>query len=101
MRSLVQSVQCFTTAFSAALAQAFTPLTADPHLVWNYGSVAVVSFFGGVGFYLTFLKADRNEDRLNNLEQSKYEGRYQGDEETTEVEPAKIVNERPDEKRAI
>ncbi|ORY08474.1 peptide transporter PTR2-A [Clohesyomyces aquaticus] len=67
MRSLVQSVQCFTTAFSAALAQAFTPLTNDPHLVWNYGSVAIISFVTGIVFFFTYRNMDKDEDRLNLL----------------------------------
>ncbi|KAL5118540.1 hypothetical protein ACEQ8H_003555 [Pleosporales sp. CAS-2024a] len=67
MRSLVQGVQCFTTAFSAALAQAFTPLTADPHLVWNYGSVAIISFVTGIIFYVTYRSIDKDEDKLNML----------------------------------
>ena len=67
MRSLVQSVQLFTTAFSAALAQAFTPLTADPHLVWNYGAVAIISFCTGILFWFTYRGMDRQEDQLNML----------------------------------
>ncbi|KAL6709956.1 hypothetical protein ACN47E_000741 [Coniothyrium glycines] len=67
MRSLVQAVQCFTTAFSAALAQAFTPLTSDPHLVWNYGSVAIISFVTGIIFYIVYRGMDKDEDRLNLL----------------------------------
>ncbi|PSN67687.1 peptide transporter PTR2-A [Corynespora cassiicola Philippines] len=67
MRSLVQSVQLFTSAFSAALAQAFTPLTADPHLVWNYGSVAIISFVTGVAFFIAYRRMDKDEDRLNLL----------------------------------
>jgi len=67
MRSLVQSVQCFTTAFSAALAQAFTPLTDDPHLVWNYGSVAIISFATGILFWFTYRSMDKQEDQLNML----------------------------------
>jgi POT family proton-dependent oligopeptide transporter len=67
MRSLVQAVQLFTTAFSAALAQAFTPLTADPHLVWNYGSVAIISFVTGIIFWFTYRGMDKQEDQLNML----------------------------------
>ena len=67
MRSLVQSVQLFTTAFSAALAQAFTPLTSDPHIVWNYGSVAIISFVTGVVFFIVYRKMDKAEDQLNML----------------------------------
>jgi len=67
MRSLVQSVQLFTTAFSAALAQAFTPLTNDPHVVWNYGAVAIISFVTGVAFHFAYRKTDKQEDELNLL----------------------------------
>jgi POT family proton-dependent oligopeptide transporter len=67
MRSLVQSVQCFTTAFSAALAQAFTPLTVDPKLVWNYGAVAIISFVTGVAFFFVYRTMDKQEDMLNML----------------------------------
>ena len=67
MRSLVMSVQCFTTAFSAAIAQAFTPLTTDPHLVWNYGSVTIISFAVGILFYIVYYDADQKEQELNLL----------------------------------
>lgn len=67
MRSLVMSVQLFTTAFSAALAQAFTPLTADPYVVWNYGSVAILSFVTGVLFWFAYRKMDKQEEQLNML----------------------------------
>lgn len=67
MKSLVMSVQCFTTAFSAALAQAFTPLTNDPHLVWNYGSITIISFGTGVLFYIAYYKTDKADEELNLL----------------------------------
>lgn len=41
MRSLVMSVALFTSAISAAIGEAFVPVSADPLLVWNYGSMAV------------------------------------------------------------
>ncbi|CAI6258689.1 unnamed protein product [Periconia digitata] len=67
MRSLVQSVQLFTTAFSAALQQAFTPLTADPYLVWNYGSVAIIAGVVGIAFHFFWRSTDRDEERMNLL----------------------------------
>ncbi|KAF2257623.1 peptide transporter PTR2-A [Lojkania enalia] len=67
MRSLVQSVSLFTSAFSAALAQAWTPLAADPHLVWNYASVAIISFVFGILFYWFNRNLDKDEDKLNQL----------------------------------
>ena len=44
MRSLVMSVFLFMNAISSALGEAFVSLSADPLLVWNYGSMAVLAF---------------------------------------------------------
>lgn len=82
MRSTIQAIALSTSAVSAALGQALVGLSEDPLLVWNYGSVAVVAMFGGIGFYLTFRKADREEDALNNLKESTYIGRKEEDEES-------------------
>ncbi|PWY65637.1 PTR2-domain-containing protein [Aspergillus sclerotioniger CBS 115572] len=75
MRSLVQAVALFMNAFSSAIGQAFVGLSNDPLLVWNYAVVAILAFIGGIGFWLTNYKLDRQEDELNNLPQSHYEGR--------------------------
>jgi proton-dependent oligopeptide transporter, POT family len=40
--------------------------------VWNYGSVAVLSFFGGIGFWYTFRGLDAEEEYLNNLQGGHY-----------------------------
>lgn len=74
MKSTVQALALFTSAVSSALGQALVALSEDPLLVWNYGSVAVVAMIGGIGFYLTFRKADREEDALNNQKESNYLG---------------------------
>ena len=83
MRSTVQAIALSTSAVSSALSQALVGLSEDPLLVWNYGSVAVVAMIGGIGFYLTFIKADRKEDELNNLQVSTYLGRHKDDTEST------------------
>jgi len=67
MRSLVMSFFLFMSAISAAIGQAFNPLSADPLLVWNYGSMAVISFIGGVCFYWMYRGLDKAEDHLNTL----------------------------------
>ncbi|PLB48547.1 oligopeptide transporter [Aspergillus steynii IBT 23096] len=74
MRSLVQAVALFMNAISSAIGQAFVSLSVDPLLVWNYTVVAILAFVGGVGFWITNYKLDREEDRLNNLKQSRYQG---------------------------
>lgn len=67
MRSLVMSVNLFTTAIAAAIGEAFVSLSADPLLVWNYGVMAVLSFIGGTCFWIQFRQLDRDEDKLNML----------------------------------
>lgn len=78
MKSTVQAIALFTSAVSSALGQALVALSDDPLLVWNYGFVAVVALIGGIGFYLTFRKADRDEDAMNNLKESAFIGKEVG-----------------------
>ncbi|KAF7549046.1 hypothetical protein G7Z17_g6660 [Cylindrodendrum hubeiense] len=67
MRSMVQAVSLFMTAFSSALGQALVGLAADPLLVWNYGVVAILAFIAGTCFWFQFKDLDIHEDDLNNL----------------------------------
>lgn len=67
MRSLVMAVFLFTSALASALGEAFVSLSTDPLLVWNYGTMAVLSFLGGIFFWISVRKLDRREDELNNL----------------------------------
>jgi POT family proton-dependent oligopeptide transporter len=67
MRSLVMSVFLFMNAISAAIGEAFVTVSADPLLVWNYGSMAVISFIGGTIFWFQFRGLDKEEDHLNML----------------------------------
>ncbi|KAH8805959.1 Ptr2 peptide transporter, partial [Xylogone sp. PMI_703] len=62
MRSMVQAVALFMSAISAAIGEAFVSLSADPLLVWNYGSMAVLSFIGGVIFWFQYQQLDREDD---------------------------------------
>ncbi|RDA92699.1 hypothetical protein CP533_3690 [Ophiocordyceps camponoti-saundersi (nom. inval.)] len=74
MKSLVMSINLFMSAISAALGQAFTPLSDDPLLVWNYTVVAAIAFAGGVAFWLCFRHLDSEEDKLNMLKKSQFIG---------------------------
>jgi POT family proton-dependent oligopeptide transporter len=85
MRSMVQAVSLATSAISSALAQALVGLADDPLLVWNYGVVAVLAAFGGTCFWLTFRKLDADEDQLNMLPDTNFEGRGEGDAEKADV----------------
>ncbi|KAK6714534.1 hypothetical protein SNK04_005473 [Fusarium graminearum] len=77
MKSLVMSVNLFMSAFASAIGQAFTPLSDDPLLVWNYVIVAVIAFVGGVAFWFQFKHLDGEEDKWNMLKASEYQGEYQ------------------------
>ncbi len=77
MKSLVMSVNLFMSAISAAIGQAFTPLSDDPYLVWNYTAVAIIAFAGGVAFWFCFHHLDGEEDRLNMLKKTKFVGKNQ------------------------
>ncbi|SPN99809.1 related to peptide transport protein [Cephalotrichum gorgonifer] len=74
MKSLVMSINLFMSAISAAIGQAFTPMSGDPLLVWNYTTIAAIAFIGGIAFYWTFGYLHEEEDELNNLKVSKYLG---------------------------
>jgi POT family proton-dependent oligopeptide transporter len=77
MRSMVAAIALFTNAISSALSQALVPLCDDPLLIWNYGVVAVLAALGGIGFWLTFYKLDKEEDKMNMLAESQYQGKAQ------------------------
>jgi POT family proton-dependent oligopeptide transporter len=95
MKSTVQAIALFTSAVSSALGQALVGLSEDPLLVWNYGTVAIIAMIGGIGFYLTFRKADRDEDALNNQVESNFIGTNDGAPEE------KVVDLKVDEKQEI
>lgn len=64
MRSLVTALFLFQTAIASAIGEAFNPLSSDPLLVWNYGTMAVLAFVVGVAFYCFHRNLDREHDDL-------------------------------------
>jgi len=75
MKSLVFGFYCATSAISAALGQAWVSLSEDPLLVWNYGSVAILAFLGGLAFWYMFTRPwDHLEERENLLQESAFKG---------------------------
>ncbi|KAL5116317.1 hypothetical protein ACEQ8H_005775 [Pleosporales sp. CAS-2024a] len=100
MKSTIQAIALSTSAVSSALGQAFVSLSEDPLLVWNYGSVAVVAMCGGIGFYLSFRKTDRDEDAMNNMKESSYVGGKTPDD-VENVETAASVHNEKKEKSAL
>ncbi|KAJ7861980.1 POT family-domain-containing protein [Mycena olivaceomarginata] len=67
MRSLVMSVFLFMSALASALGEAFVTLSLDPLLVWNYGSMGVVSMVAGILFWFHVRGTDAKEDILNEI----------------------------------
>lgn len=73
MRSFVTGMFWFTHAFSSAIAQAFVPLADDPLLVWLYTAIAIVTFFGWIGFWWTFRALDKENDDLDKLPEGEFQ----------------------------
>ncbi|KAF2007540.1 PTR2-domain-containing protein, partial [Amniculicola lignicola CBS 123094] len=67
MRSYLQAFIFLMVAVSAAIGEALVPLSENPLLVWNYGTVGVIAFVAGCLFYLQHRQLDGDEDRLNML----------------------------------
>ncbi|KAF9044140.1 peptide transporter PTR2A [Panaeolus papilionaceus] len=67
MRSLVMSIFLFMSAIASALGEAFVSLSADPLLVWNYGTMGVIAAIAGVLFWFSVRDLDAREDELNEL----------------------------------
>ncbi|KAL2844403.1 POT family-domain-containing protein [Aspergillus pseudodeflectus] len=74
MKSVVMSVNLFMSAISAAIGQAFTPLSDDPLLVWNYTVIACIALVGGTAFWFCFRHLDTDEDKWNMLAKTKFIG---------------------------
>ncbi|KAL9007740.1 MAG: hypothetical protein Q9180_009588 [Flavoplaca navasiana] len=77
MRSVVTSIFLFMNAISYAVGQAFVGLSEDPLLVWNYTTISILAALGGVGFWTTHRKLDKQEDAMNALPESSFKGRGQ------------------------
>ncbi|KAG9018264.1 hypothetical protein FRB90_011718 [Tulasnella sp. 427] len=73
MRSMVMAIFLFMSAISSAIGEAFNPLAADPHLIWNYASAAIISGVAGIVFWICFRKLDAQQDELNEIGKGKRE----------------------------
>ncbi|KAI0381485.1 POT family protein [Hypomontagnella monticulosa] len=94
MRGVITGLFWFAQAFSAAIGQAFVPLATDPNLVWLYMTIAIISALGGLGFWFTFSKLDREEEALNALPDSLFKGSQNQDEDFAALEAAQAEQEK-------
>lgn len=90
MRSLVQAFALFMSAISAAIGEAFVSLSVDPLLVWNYGTMAVLSAIGGTFFWFQYRELDQQDDELNMLPEGTLVADNKLDAETASVTPAAV-----------
>jgi proton-dependent oligopeptide transporter, POT family len=67
MKSFVQSMFLLTSAFGAALGEAFTPLVSDPDVMWLFTGLSVSAFLAGWVFWLLFHKLNDTEEEMNDL----------------------------------
>jgi POT family proton-dependent oligopeptide transporter len=47
-------------------------LSTDPRLVWNYASMAGLSGIGGILFWFSFRRLDREDAALDNLGEGRF-----------------------------
>ncbi|KAI1182257.1 hypothetical protein F5B17DRAFT_449911 [Nemania serpens] len=94
MRGFITGIFWFAQAFSAAIAQAFVPLSADPLLVWLYTVVATIAALGGLLFHFGFLKLDKEEETLNALPDSVFKGSRNQNEDFKAIEQAQGLDEK-------
>lgn len=73
MRSFIMALFLFMSAISSAIGEAFNPLAADPLLVWNYASAAIIAFISGIIFWLFFKDLDAQQDELVEIGKGKRE----------------------------
>ncbi|GAW13301.1 hypothetical protein ANO14919_026820 [Xylariales sp. No.14919] len=94
MRGFITGIFWFAQAFSAAIAQAFVPLSTDPLLVWLYTTVAIIAALGGLLFHFVFIKLDKEEEALNALPDSVFKGSKNQGEDFGAVEQAQAEADR-------
>ncbi|KAF2963446.1 hypothetical protein GQX73_g10118 [Xylaria multiplex] len=94
MRGFITGIFWFAQAFSAAIAQAFVPLSNDPLLVWLYITVAIIAAIGGLLFHFVFIKLDKEEEALNALPDSVFKGSRNQDEDFRAIEEAQAEADR-------
>ncbi|KAJ3565846.1 hypothetical protein NPX13_g7348 [Xylaria arbuscula] len=94
MRGFITGIFWFAQAFSAAIGQAFVPLSTDPVLVWLYTTVAIIAALGGLLFHFVFIKLDKEEEALNALPDSVFKGKRNQDEDFAAVEKAQAEADR-------
>ncbi|KAJ8117652.1 hypothetical protein OPT61_g1203 [Boeremia exigua] len=68
LRSFISALFWVTIGVAAAICIALSPVSQDPHLVWMYGSLAVVGFVAGCLFFICFRKDRRRSTEAVILE---------------------------------
>lgn len=62
-------------------------LSADPLLIWNYSSVAIIAFVTGIMFWWFFTRPwDKHEEEMNMLKESNFRGQNLGGQQEKQVD---------------
>lgn len=68
MKSFVQSMYLFTSAFGSAISEALVSVSVDPKFLWMYTGVACFCFCTGFVFYYIFHHYDNDEEKMYELD---------------------------------
>ncbi|KAG5999071.1 hypothetical protein E4U43_002298 [Claviceps pusilla] len=68
MKSFVQSLYLFTSAFGSAISEGLVPVAKDPKFVWMYSGVGITAFLTGCAFFLLFRHYDAREEAMYALD---------------------------------
>lgn len=99
MKGLVLALFLFTSAISAAINEALLSALNDPHLVWCFGSMAIVGFVSAFMFLFQFrnLHKEMEEERIirerlnHDNELAELEAEKVGRKEVSSVDESKLA----------
>ncbi|KAK6860553.1 peptide transporter ptr2 [Apiospora arundinis] len=74
MRGLVSAINLASTAIAQIVNLAATAAITDPHLVWDFGAIAILGFFTTIWFYWFFRHIDKEEYVLSTTQVSEKSG---------------------------
>ena len=86
MKSFVQSMYLFTSAFGSALNETLVPVLVDPKFLWMYTGIACFAFATGIAFYAIFRHYDKDEEKMYALDRDVPEISHEGYANEKQVE---------------
>lgn len=93
MKSFVQSLYLFTSAFGSAIGEALVPVSKDPKFLWTYTGLACVAGATSIGFYIMFRHYDAQEEEMYDLDRDEPIVSHPKEGETSSNNEAVLTNE--------